>query len=213
MAGGGGTGPVIALDNGLVILGLTLLLPMMGIGLAALYYLSIGRQVVTGENRGRIVARAWRTWGRLLAFVVMALGAFLVAAVPVTLGMVLAGSANSSLAGFLMSFLWVALVWIQFYLFFLVDAMVISDVGPLKAMRNSVAVVRYNLGPSLRLIALVWIITLGMPVVWSTLAENPLGIVPSILGNAYIAAGLAAASMIYYRDRFAAIVEKTTSKE
>ena len=155
---------------------------------------------------------AWRVWGRLLALLLLALAAAFVALVPIAILMMLLGSLEASLMSFLASFLMVAFFWLQFYLFFLVEALVISDVGPLRAMRNSVAVVKYNLSPSLGLVMLSWIITMGMPVVWNALAENPLGAIPAMLGNVYITTGLAAATMIFYRDRFSAIQSRVTEK-
>ena len=90
------------------------------------------------------------------------------------------------------------------YLFFAIDAIFVSNAGPLAAIRRSVAVVRRHLRPSLALIVLTWLILAGMARVWDVLAnslQSPYGVALSIFGNAYIASGLIAAGMIFYVQR------------
>ncbi len=206
MSGREGIGPVVTLSDPSITLLLILLLPVVGLWLASVYYVSVGGPVRgINESAGAMLGRVWRTWGRLLLFLLLVLGVGLLLAVPVTLLAALAGSANSSLEGSVFAFFWVAGMWVLFYLFFVVDAMVISDAGPIQAVRNSVAVVKSNLGSTLGLVILIWIITLGMPVVWDALAQNVVGTAIGILGNAYISTGLAVASMTFYRDRFLAL--------
>jgi hypothetical protein len=97
-----------------------------------------------------------------------------------------------------------ALVFAVVHLFFAVDAIVVSNVGPLLAIQRSVGVVRRHLWPSVALIVLTWLILAGMQRVWDALASNlqaPYGIALGILGNAYIASGLIAAGMIFYLQR------------
>ncbi len=208
MAAREGLGPELALSEPWVALLLSLVLPVVGIWLASLYYVGIGRQVKGGtEGTGRLWRRVWRSWGRLLGFLLLMLGVILLFGLPVALLTVLAAAINLALIGILGSFVWAAILWAQFYLFFVVDAMVISDVGPLQAIRNSVAVVRFNLRSALGLVVLAYVIMLGMPIVWDAVAQGPFGTIAAVLGNAYITTGLAAASMIYYRDR----IEKLSS--
>ena len=104
-------------------------------------------------------------------------------------------------------FLAVAL-WIGFYLFFVIDAIVISDVGPIRAIWNSINVVRRNLWSALGLVILINIIAMGLPYLWRALTATPWGTALGILGNAYVGSGLVAASLIFYRDRYRAWVEE-----
>jgi hypothetical protein len=100
------------------------------------------------------------------------------------------------------------LLLVTVHLFFAVDAIFVSNVGPLGAIQRSVGVVRQHLWPSVALIALTWVILAGMAQVWAVLASNlqsPYGIALSILGNAYIASGLIAAGMIFYTERADAV--------
>ncbi|MHB0871568.1 MAG: DUF7847 domain-containing protein [Chloroflexota bacterium] len=208
-----GLGQTATMEDPWMALLLSLLLPIAGIWLASAYYVAVGRQVRGNEERvSTLWSRVGRTWRRLLGFLLLAIGAALLFGVPLVILAVVAGAVSSSLLGFLVTFLWVTAMWVQFYLFFVVDAMVISDVGPIQAMRNSIAVVKSNLGPTLGLVVLVWLIMLGMPIVWDAMAQNPAGVVAGILGNAYISTGLAVASMSFYRDRFLRLAERSMGR-
>jgi hypothetical protein len=106
------------------------------------------------------------------------------------------------IAGSLM--LLAAVLFASVHLFFAIDAIFVSNVGPLAAIQRSVGVVRRNLWPSVALILLTWLILAGMTRVWDVLAtslQSPYGTVASILGNAYIASGLILAAMIFYTER------------
>jgi hypothetical protein len=90
------------------------------------------------------------------------------------------------------------------HLFFAVDAIFVSNAGPLAAIQRSVGVVRRHLRASVVLILLTWLILAGMAQVWDILAttlQAPYGVALGILGNAYIASGLIAAGMIFYTQR------------
>ncbi len=87
------------------------------------------------------------------------------------------------------------------HLFFAIDAIFVSQAGPLAAIQRSVVLVRRHLRPSVALIVLTWLILAGMARVWDILAsslQSPYGVVLGIFGNAYIASGLIAAGMIFY---------------
>jgi len=96
------------------------------------------------------------------------------------------------------------LLFAAIHLFFAVDAIFVSNAGPLAAIQRSVGVVRRHLRPSVALILLTWLILAGMAQVWDVLSNNlqsPFGVALAILGNAYIASGLIAAGMIFYTQR------------
>ena len=97
-----------------------------------------------------------------------------------------------------------AVLFVILHLFFAVDAIFVSNVGPLGAIQRSVSVVRRHLWATVALVLLTWLILAGMDQVWTVLASNlqsPYGTALSILGNAYIASGLIAAGMIFYIER------------
>ncbi|HLZ07816.1 MAG TPA: hypothetical protein VKT80_04460, partial [Chloroflexota bacterium] len=89
------------------------------------------------------------------------------------------------------------------YLYFWIDAIVVSDAGPLRAAVNSGRVVANNFWSSVFFIGLVLVITQGTMLIWKTVDLEPIGMVVAIAANAYIATGLTAASMLFYQTRVA----------
>jgi hypothetical protein len=97
-------------------------------------------------------------------------------------------------------------LWLYVSLFFTVDALFISEAGPLRAVRSSITAVRLSTSSAIGLIILSVVISLGMSYVWSALGPSEIAALASILGNAYIGSGLVVASMIFYRDRINALI-------
>ena len=74
----------------------------------------------------------------------------------------------------------------------------VSEVGRPRAILSSVC---WSAGTSARpwaLIFLTLLILTGTNVIWSSLGDSPWGIMAGVVGNAYIASGLTAASMLFY---------------
>lgn len=91
--------------------------------------------------------------------------------------------------------------WVYVYTGFAIEAVVLSEVGPLRAIYNSVNVVRRNLLSTLGLIFISLVVALGLEVVWRALAINPWGLVAAMAGSAYIGSGLVAARLVFYHER------------
>jgi hypothetical protein len=47
-----------------------------------------------------------------------------------------------------------------------------------------------------------------MALIWAYLAMNSIGTLTAIFGNAYVATGLTASSMVFYQDRISIIQEQ-----
>lgn len=88
------------------------------------------------------------------------------------------------------------------YLAFTPDAIVLSEVGPFRAMYLSFNVVRRNFWPTLGLLGTMLLISEGLGVLWRAQIETPIGLLIGVLGNAIVGAGLALAAMRFYSDRF-----------
>jgi hypothetical protein len=102
----------------------------------------------------------------------------------------------------LLLLLWVALLWFRIYLGFAREAIVVSGVGPLRALHASFNIVRRNLMSTLGFLALSWLISVGSGVLWLSLAQgSTVGLLIAIAGSAYLGSGLLAARMAFYRER------------
>jgi hypothetical protein len=166
-------------------------------GLAAASTGAGGGPVLAGRGTPRAVVD-------VIGLVAVLLGTALLVGVPVVLLLGFTALVSPPVAVLGVVLVGVGWLFAAVHLFFAVDAIFVSDAGPLAAIQRSVGVVRRNLRPSLALIVLTWLILAGMGQVWDVLASNlqsPFGVAAAILGNAYIASGLIAAGMIFYTQR------------
>jgi hypothetical protein len=150
---------------------------------------------------GRNVLRAVRN---VLGLVAVQIGAAILLGVPVVLLIGFTALVSPPIAILGGVLLLIGLLFAAVHLFFAVDAIFVSNAGPLAAIQRSVVLVRRHLWPSVALFVLTWLILAGMGRVWDAMAsslQSPYGVVLGILGNAYIASGLIAAGMVFYTQR------------
>jgi hypothetical protein len=92
--------------------------------------------------------------------------------------------------------------WAWIYIGFANEAIVMGGHGPLRAIRSSFTLVRHNFWGTLGFLGLsAFVIPLGLGVVWQALSGSTAGLVAAAVGSAYIGCGLAAARMVFYRER------------
>jgi hypothetical protein len=183
-----------------------LALELVGTLVGVVYLGVIAQQIRDGRLSLALLARrVWRYWLSILGFFVLAIAVLcvisLIVGIAVGLVAVVAPPVGSFLWLLVTALAQIAGVLFLIYLFFLTDAIVVSEVGPIRAAVSSARVVANNFWSSVGFIGLVYVISLGMQIIWSALAQNPIGTVIAIAGNAYIASGLAAASMLFYKNR------------
>ncbi len=198
---------VIEIDGGLPFMGWVLALLPLGL-LVGCLYLGLIAQKVREKPCPSLLHRIWGYWLRVILLLLIFMGGAILLGLPLAMGLTLVSLLSESLTPILSTLLLALLVWIWFYLFFAIDAIVISDAGPLSAIRNSINVVRRNFWSSLGLIILINVIGMGLSFIWRALGANPWGLALGIVGNAYVGSGLAAASLIFYRDRYTSWLEE-----
>lgn len=124
----------------------------------------------------------------ILAMPFLAISALVIAALP-----------NAALIVLLAWY--IVLFWGYVYTGFAAEAILISRAGPLRALYNSVNVVRRNLTGTIGLLLLSFVIISGLGIVWHTLTKTMAGQALAILGSAYVSSGLSAARLEFYRER------------
>jgi hypothetical protein len=179
---------------------------LVGMFLGCVYFGVIAQQVRDGRVAPlRLARRVWRYWGTVLAFIALVIGACLALSIPIGLAV---GLVQVILPGFgpvLLAIVAavgnIVLVFLVLYLFFLLDAIVVSEAGPIRAALNSARVVASNFWSAVGFIVIIIVISLGTQQIWQAISGNPLGTVLAIGANSYISSGLTAASMLYYQSR------------
>jgi hypothetical protein len=181
-------------------------LELVGALLGCAYLGLIAQQVRDGRtDPARLVRRLPSFVGAAFALIVMGLGLFLLVSIPVGLVLGIVRLVSPALGSLLTVLLFVVaqavVVLGLIYLFFVLDAIVVSEAGPVRAVANSARVVAANFWGAVGFIVVFIVIDWGLGLVWLAMSKNPVGTFVAIVGNAYVASGLAAASMLYYRTR------------
>jgi hypothetical protein len=91
--------------------------------------------------------------------------------------------------------------WVYLYTGFAIEAIVVSGVGPIRAVLTSIRVVQRHFFSTIGLLLLSLVIVSGLQIVWYVIAGTPIGTMAAIVGSAYVGSGLEAARMVFYRDR------------
>ena len=203
-----GAGGSVEIGTVGAVVGLGALLVLAGVAFACVWLGFIAQQVREGRvDVPRLGRSAPRYWVAIVAFFVLLFAILVAVAVPLSALAAVMQAIAPAVGAFVAVFAAIAfqllLFWCLLYLFFFGDAIVVSEVGPVRAALTSIRVVSTNFWSTLGFIIITWVIMSGMGVIWASLARAPVGIVVAILGNGYIESGLAAASMLFYRQRVA----------
>ncbi|MCS7246114.1 MAG: hypothetical protein NZ696_00675 [Thermomicrobium sp.] len=180
----------------------------------AMGYWTVLAFVVRGEKmRGQVLLRAiLRNSMMMVAYLgVLCLGLVGLAVIltPLLAASMLVGLGDAAFA--LLSLL-LALAGLVFFVgaFFVEDAIVLSNAGPFRAFLYSAGIVRVALWPSLRFIAALSMIQVGLPLALRVFAGNPLAVPFALISYAYVATGLVLASLLFYRDRIALVLRRNS---
>ncbi len=196
-------GSFMFLDSagGAVLLALAALLG--GLLLGCVYRVILAQQAREGAvSLLRLPGESVVAWYRLIALAVILFVAMMLVIVPLAFLAAIASLATAAATAVMTAIVVTLALAAQLYLFFAPEAIFISRVGPIQAIRRSVAVVHASVWSALTLAILITVILVGMGQVWLAFASQASwGLALGIVGNAYIASGLVATSMLFYRER------------
>jgi hypothetical protein len=199
---GEGLGRQIVPGSGLAVIGWSLLFFFIATFLLALFKAPVAQAVRGGATSFSILCRdVGMGWFRILALVGIVIAALVVLFIPFLLAALVVALLGINLVAVLSLAIFVFGSIGAIYLYFLLDAMFIYRVGPIRAARMSYAVARLNFAQAWRFAATSILIATGVLQVWNVLAQNPPGLVISLLLNAALGTGLSIASMMYFHDR------------
>ncbi|MEK7216054.1 MAG: hypothetical protein AAB289_10705 [Chloroflexota bacterium] len=196
-------GPVVAEPGGA--------LPLLGhaFGLAVLsllggsFYLAglaggVRREAFQLGQWATLALRGWVSFLALYAGLLLAM----LPLVAVGLGLsLLLGALSAALGSLVSGVLGAGVITLAFYLYFTDDALFLSGVWPLRAMKMSAGLVARNFGQTMGLFLLANLILVGLPLALRLVVEHPAGLVAAALGHAYVASGITAGGMVFFYQR------------
>jgi len=199
---GSARGAGIGLSGPVAVLVAAALINLLALLLSSLFLTVLGEAVrgEPGDLRASLV-RTLRVAADICLYLLTLAGIGLILALPFLAisAIVIAMLPGATLIVLLIWY--VALFWAYVYTGFAPEAISLGHAGPLRAIYHSVQLVRRDLGGTLGLLLLSFVIISGLGVLWRQLAASPPGLALAILGSAYVGSGLAAARLEFYRER------------
>lgn len=195
--------PVTQVSGALSVLWLVIIMLASGLFLSVLYQGLIAQEVREEQlNLPYLLRRSWLYWRSLARVALGYLMILVLVGWPALLLTFVVGAFSPVLMQFLFLLISVALFWVAFYLSLTPHGILLGEEKPLVALLTSINLIQRNFGSAMLLLLLSRLIRLGLGFVWPLLTRSVPGTAAAIVGNAFISAGLAAASFIFYRDRF-----------
>lgn len=175
---------------------------LAAIAIAIVYTVPIADAAIDRSRSGAAVARAiLRGALRLLGAAGLLVGAVMLVAAPLFVGSAVLLVLGADPAALLVAVLPLVVVAVLLACWFVPDAIVVSEVGPIRAVRNSLSVVRRYFWQTLGLIVASFVIAAGVGGIFTRIADTPPGLLVGAVGNAFVGTGLAIASMGFYASR------------
>ncbi len=181
------------------------ILAVVGSLLVTSIYLLALSDTLQGGSRGALLRRWARGFASLLGIGLAFMVLVLLISVPLALAVTFTFLISPTIAQLLVIVVLALFVWMLFTASFSFDAVFISDSGPFRALLTSLYLVQRSFWAAAGLFLLSWVILAGLSLVWQVLATTTAGLAVAIAGNAYISSGLAAAHLIFYRDRLSQV--------
>jgi hypothetical protein len=199
--------PVWEINNLAVLLGIQLLALIVGLLVTSIYILSLA-DVVRGVKSEQWLRRWLRGFGSIIVIAAVFIGIGLLIVVPLSLVITFVLLLSPLLAQMIVLAMLALLIWLFFTASFSFDAVFVSEQGPLRALLSSLYIVQRSFWGAAALFLVSWVILEGMSLVWQPLSATTIGLVIAIAGSAYISSGLAAAHLIFYRDRLSRVARQ-----
>jgi hypothetical protein len=146
--------------------------------------------------------------GQLIVLAGLMVIVALVLMFPLSLLMAFISTISLGLASFLPALVITAVLWLVFYLAFTIHGLALYRLSLSRAVRLSALVARIYFASTLGLAVLSILIYAGLGVIWDQFASDSWLRLIAMAGNAFIAASLASASLIYYRNRSSILAER-----
>jgi hypothetical protein len=191
------------------LVGTVALVGIVGLLAAALYLLVLS-DAVRGDGLQRPNWRRMASiFGSLLGILLLAAGVVVFIGIPLLAMAYFVRLVNPVAGDLIVTVIMALMLWLWFTASFSFDAVAISDVGPVRALLTSLFIVQRSFWSAAALFGLGWLILAGTSVIWQIVSGSVAGLVIAMVGSAYISSGLAAAHLVFYRDRLSWIARRT----
>ena len=175
---------------------------VVGLGLAAIYLTVVAREVIA-ETEAALPgpSSVLGLWGQLLKLGLLLFAILFSFAMVFSVFASLLGLISVTLAGLAMSLASSVVLFIGLHLLFTVPGIVQLRRGVLRAMQESLLLTRGDFLNVLLLLALIFVISQGLSVVWTLPDPGSWATFVGLAGHAFVSTALTAALLVFYQER------------
>jgi hypothetical protein len=177
------------------ILGWAIFLVFLGWIIGALYYYWVSKVVLEPQLRS-----LWKSLKQALLLSLIWMGLLFFMGLPVLLILSVLTTLSSVLGQVVLFGGAILLIWLVIPVFFSAHGIFTLQLDALRAILNSLRMVRFTL-PNTGLFLLIFLIlNQGLNFLWNTPSQDSWWMLVGITGHAFVSTALVAASFVYYRD-------------
>ncbi len=184
--------------------GAWLLLALLGIGLGTLYFSLVAQATLTSRLNIRQVLGAWpRNFSQVLlltAFWYILIAMFLLPLSCLLSFLLVIGIGFGQFPLLIALFFGAIVVWLMIPLFFSPHGIFVHQKTMWDSILQGIRLSRATFSTTGLLILVIVVLTQGLDILWNTPVETSWFLLVGIVAHAFIAAGLLAATFVYYRD-------------
>jgi hypothetical protein len=194
----------IELDSAAGMVLLFILFTILGLVLTAVY-MTLTSAVIRQQPLRQAFKRLGINWLKLVGLILLLFIFAVIVYFPVVIIGMIAALISEALASIIILMGPVLVLWLAVYLFFTPHGIFVNGRSLLRAMLESLQMMRLHLLPSITL--LLTILLIGRTVDWLLLLADDGSWLTgfSLIGHAFVSTALLAATFIFYRDRHARI--------
>jgi hypothetical protein len=205
-----GQPPIFEITSGTGLILFFLGFIMIGILYGSLYFSEIAR-VSFDPKRSFSVSLVVKQWLQTILFSLVLLAVLIIIAIPVIFLLSLISLISQDVAQIILIIISLFILWLLVPFIFSPHGIFMNQLNVFAAMLNSLRLVRFILpGTGMFLISAL-LITQGMDILWLLPPDTSWMVLIGIIGHAFIATGLLAASFVYYRDGLLWVAENLKS--
>ncbi len=177
------------------IIGWCLILALVGWLVGSFYFYTISKVVIQAKEQSY-----WNSTKQTVLLSIIWIGVLLVFGLPILMFVSVVSIISTFLGQIMLFLVALLLVWLLMPIFFSAHGIFVSQMDAMRAILNSLRIVRFTL-PNTALFLLVFvIINLGLNFLWGSPPADSWFMLVGIAGHAFVSTALLAASFIYYRD-------------
>lgn len=184
------------------LLGLALVFVLVSSFLTVGWRIPLAMTVISRRMTAQgVLVYTLRAWIRFLAVLALMFTVAMLTVIPLVIVAGILLLAGLDLAALVSIVVVMIGTLVALYTRFVLESIVISDIGPLTALKRSARLAQTFFGPTVRLSLVGIVVGSGALRLWDVLVTSPPGLVVAIIVNSFLGTGMALATMMFYYDR------------